>query len=312
MFIGVLSQGDAGTSVPHYWGREIYREIEGLGFDGLFCGERFATYHAPAFDCASLVTAMACATDHIAIGTSAVVTSVRHPSLLAKEFACIDQIAGGRLILGVGIGGDLPSEFHAMGASLQGRGARASESIEIIRRYFRGERFSYHGKYFDLDDVWIDPPAAQPNVPIWYAGRVDAARRRAALQCDGFLTYFSSPAICRHMFSSVREHAERARRELPPGYVWGTIVNLSLGDDRQTALRRGKEYLARNYDNPDLLGEEGDQYVVAGSAADCLEGLLGYAEAGCTHLIFQFVPDPNIRLIDQIRQVAADLLPVLP
>ena len=146
MFIGILSQGDAGTNVPHYWGRETYREIEGLGFDGLFCGERFATYHAPVFDCASLVTAMACATDHISIGTSAVVTSVRHPSLLAKEFACIDQIAGGRLILGVGIGGDLPSEFHAMGARLQGRGARASESIEIIRRYFRGERFSYHGK----------------------------------------------------------------------------------------------------------------------------------------------------------------------
>ena len=227
MFIGILSQGDAGTNVPHYWGRETYREIEGLGFDGLFCGERFATYHAPVFDCASLVTAMACATDHISIGTSAVVTSVRHPSLLAKEFACIDQIAGGRLILGVGIGGDLPSEFHAMGARLQGRGARASESIEIIRRYFRGERFSYHGKYFDLDDVWIDPPAAQANVPIWYAGRVDAARRRAALQCDGFLTYFSSPAICRHMFSSVREHAEGARRELPPG------ARLRLGNYRQ-------------------------------------------------------------------------------
>ena len=312
MFIGVLSQGDPAGNVPHYWGRETYREIEDLGFDGLFTGERFATYYAPVFECVSLVTAMACATERIAIGTSAVVAPVRHPSLLAKEFACIDQIAGGRLILGIGIGGDLPSEFHAMGATLRGRGARTGESIEIIQRYLRGERFSYHGKYFDLEDVWIDPPAAQANVPVWYAGRVDAARRRAARQCDGFLTYFASPAICRHMFSSVHEHAERAGRELPPDYVWGTLVNLSPGKDRQAALRRGKEYLARNYDNPALLSEKGDQYVVAGRPDDCLEGLMGYAEAGCTHLILQFVPDPDVRLIDQIRQVAADLLPALP
>ena len=104
----------------------------------------------------------------------------------------------------------------------------------------------------------------------------------------------------------------RAGFELPPDYVWGTLVNLSPGKDRQAALRRGKEYLARNYDNPALLSEKGDQYVVAGRPDDCLEGLMGYAEAGCTHLILQFVPDPDVRLIDQIRQVAADLLPALP
>ena len=311
MFIGLLSQGDPPTNLSCYWGLETYREIERLGFDGLFTGERFATYYEPAFDCASLVTAMACATERIAVGTAAVVMSMRHPSLLAKEFACIDQIAAGRLILGVGIGGELPSEFKAMGASLRDRGRRASESIEIIRRYLRGERFSYHGKYFDLDDVWIDPPAARPDTPIWYAGRADAARRRAALHCDGFLTYFSSPAICRHMFSSVRTHAEQAGRNVPSDYAWGTIVNLSLGDDRPAAVRRAKEYLARNYDNPALLGEKGDQYVVAGGTDECLEGLQAYADAGCTHLIFSLIPDPKSVLIDQIRRVATELLPAL-
>jgi len=311
MFVGISCEGDPAADLSVYWGQDVYAEIEALGFDGIFTGEHFATYYSPVFDTVSLTTAIACATQSIKIGTACIMTPMRHPSLLAKEFACVDQISNGRLILGLGIGGEIPSEFHAMDVPLRGRGPRTAESIEIVRRYLGGERFSYHGKYFDLDDVWIDPPAAQARVPIWYTGRADPARRRAALLCDGFLTHNASAPVCGHMFAGIREHAERGGRELPADFAWGAMVPVCLGEDRASALQKGKEQLARTYRVEEFVESKYDGYLAAGSAADCVEGLLEFAAAGCTHLVLSVVPERGTPVIESLRRLASDVLPKL-
>ena len=130
MFVGVSCGGE-------WWGLEGFRRVEELGFDGLFSGEHLL-FHRPVWDAVSMCTAMACATERIAIGPAATIAPLRHPTLLAKEFTGVDRISNGRLILTLGVGGDNPKEFEASGVPLERRGRRTTETLEILRRYFSG------------------------------------------------------------------------------------------------------------------------------------------------------------------------------
>src|SRR5438128_832735 len=161
-----------------WWGRETYLGIERLGFDSLWTGEHIV-YHRPILDAVPVVAALAALTTTIRIGPAAILVPLRHPTLLAKELASIDVISGGRLIVTAAAGGDYPKEFEACEIPISERGRRTTEALEMMRRYWSGERFSYQGRHFHAEDVWLDPPpAAAP--PIWVAGRSGAALERAA------------------------------------------------------------------------------------------------------------------------------------
>ena len=164
MFVGISCGGE-------WWGLENYRRVEQLGFDGLFTGEH-VMFHRPTWDAVTMCTAMAAATESIAIGPAATVAPLRHPTLLAKEFTGVDLVSDGRLILCLGVGGDYPKEFEALDVPLERKGRRTQESLEILKLYFSGERFSYEGEIFTLSDVLLEPPPAQPGgPPVWLAGR---------------------------------------------------------------------------------------------------------------------------------------------
>lgn len=304
MFVGVSCRGEL-------WGPDVFRAVEELGFDGLFTGEHLLA-HRPTWDAITMTTAIACATERIAVGPAAAIAPLRHPTLLAKELAGIDRISNGRLVVALGVGGDYPEEFTQAGVPFERRGQRTSETIEILRRYFTGERFSYEGELYRLEDVRLDPPPARPGgPPLWVAGRRDAARRRAALLGDGFLPYMVTPESCRRLFDSVGENAAAARRELGPGYAWGAYVHVSLGDDPDEARRRGDEHLAWRYGDPRLTGELAGRYCVAGRADDVAEGLLGFAEAGCTHLVLALIAPDGTPPLEPLRAVAETVLPAV-
>lgn len=296
MFVGVSCGGEL-------WGADVFRSVEELGFDGLFTGEHLL-FHRPVWDAVTMCTALACATERIAIGPAAAIAPLRHPTLLAKEFTGVDLISGGRLVLALGVGGDNPKEFEASGVPLERRGRRTAETIEILKRYFSGERFSYTGEIFQLEDVWLDPAPARPGgPPIWVAGRRDPTLRRAATLGDGFLPYMVTPESCRRMFATIIDHAAAAGRDLPPGYAWGAYVYLSLGEDPGEARRRGDEHLAWRYDEPRFAGDLAGKYVVAGDAAACAEGLARFREAGCTHLVLSLVRRPGEAPADVLRAI---------
>jgi alkanesulfonate monooxygenase SsuD/methylene tetrahydromethanopterin reductase-like flavin-dependent oxidoreductase (luciferase family) len=282
VFVGVSCGGE-------WWGLEGFRRVEELGFDGLFSGEHLL-FHRPVWDAVSMCTAMACATERIAIGPAATIAPLRHPTLLAKEFTGVDRISNGRLILTLGVGGDNPREFEAAGVPLERRGRRTSETIEILRRYFAGEPFSYSGQIFQLRDVSLDPlPVRGAATPIWVAGRREPTRRRAALLGDGFLPYMVTPESFAGMCGSVREHAEAAGRELPASYAFGAYVYVCLDDDPALARRRADEHLAWRYSEPRFTGELAGKYAVAGAAEDCVAGLQRFVAAGATHLVLSVV-----------------------
>ena len=304
MFVGVSCGGE-------FWGLEAFRRVEELGYDGLFTGEHLI-FHRPVWDSVTMCTAMACATERIAIGPAATIAPLRHPTLLAKEFTGVDRISGGRLILTLGVGGDNAKEFEAAGVPFERLGRRTTEALEILRLYFSGERFSYFGKTYQLEDVWIDPPPVRPGgPPLWVAGRREASLRRAALLGDGFLPYMVTPKRCLAMFDSVRAMAAVEGRELGPGYAWGAYVYVSLGEDDEAARRAGDEHLASRYDEPRFLGDLAGKYVVAGGRDACVEGLVRFAEAGCSHLVLSLVRAEDEPPVERLEAVAATILPEL-
>ena len=283
--------------------------MERLGFDGLFTGEHLL-FHRPVWDAVTMCTAFACATERIAIGPAVVIAPLRHPTVLAKELAGIDRISDGRLVVALGAGGDNPKEFEAAGVPLERLGRRTTEALEILRLYFSGERFSYRGELFELDDVWLDPPPARPGgPPLWVAGRREGARRRAARLGDGFLPYLYTAERCARAFEELRADARAAGRELPLGFAWGAYVYLALGDDPDEARRRADEHLAWRYAEPRFLGDLAGKYAVAGGAEDCAEGLARFVEAGCTHLVLFLVRPEGERPADALARVSGEVLP---
>ena len=158
-----------------WWPTEYFQAAEELEFDAIWTGEHIV-FHRPILDAVPVLAGIAAVTKRILLGPAAILTPLRHPTMLAKELATLDIISGGRLIVVAGVGGDFPKEFEAAGVPMAGRGRRTTETIEIMRKYWTEETFSYEGSVFQLEDVWLTPkPVQAGGPPIWLAGR--SARR---------------------------------------------------------------------------------------------------------------------------------------
>ena len=283
MFVGVSCGGE-------FWGLDGFRRVEELGFDGLFTGEHLL-FHRPVWDAVSMCTAMACATERIAIGPAATIAPLRHPTLLAKEFTGVDRISDGRLILTLGVGGDNPKEFEAAGVPLERRGRRTQETLEILRRYFSGERFSYRGEIFQLERR-LARSAARPGGAAADLGRRaaradpapgGAARRRLPALHDhaGELR----PA-CAAPCGSWPRPADGSCPASTPSPPTSTSVSTRT---RRDARRRADEHLAWRYTSRASRATSPASTRSPAMPRRCAEGLRRFVEAGATHLVLSLV-----------------------
>lgn len=161
---------------------------EACGFEAFFFGEhhqdRDGFLPSPLMLCA----AVAARTRSIRIGTSVLLLPLHHPIQVAEDVATLDIISNGRAVLGVGLGYQ-EADFRAFGVDQSRRVPRFEEAIDIIRRAWTGETFSYHGREFHMDDVQILPrPIQRPGPPIWIGGWVPPAVARAARLGDAWVT----------------------------------------------------------------------------------------------------------------------------
>lgn len=281
-----------------WWGPELFQDIERRGFDSIWTGEHIV-FHRPILDGISVVAGLAAVTERVEIGPAAIMVPLRNPTLLAKELASIDIMSNGRLIVTAGVGGDYPKEFEACGVPHARRGRRTTEMVEVMRKYWTEERFSYHGQAIDLDNVWMEPKPVSPNGPrIWMAGRSKAAMERAARLGDGYMPYMFTAEECADSMRQIREAAERREQPLREGFVLSAFIYVSLQDDRSYARRLAVEDLAWRYNQPfDRLV---DKYCVFGTAEQVREQLQAYVEAGVTHFVLAPVQEKG-----QEREVVA-------
>ncbi|MFI1504627.1 LLM class F420-dependent oxidoreductase [Streptomyces sp. NPDC020597] len=139
------------------------------------------------YDPVATLAHLAAVTTRVRLLSHVAVVGLRHPLVTAKQYATLDHLSGGRLILGVGAG-HVREEFEALGADFERRGTVLDETIDALRAALGPDEFpSHHGKAYDFEGLGQRPRPAQARVPVWVGGSSPAAVRRAALKGDGWL-----------------------------------------------------------------------------------------------------------------------------
>jgi probable F420-dependent oxidoreductase len=172
----------------------LVRLVDDCRYDSLWVGDHIA-FAVAIFDPLLQLAQAAVVSRRLKLGTNVYLVPLRHPVPIAKQAATLDHLSEGRLIFGVGIGGEFPKEFEACGVPLSERGARLSAAIPLLRQLWRGGPVSYSGRHFGaFSEVSMQPPARQPGgPPIWVGGRADAALARAGRLADGWISYVVTP-----------------------------------------------------------------------------------------------------------------------
>jgi len=214
LFTGQLPSGSAQTYAESYRETlELVRLAEALGFDSAWVSEHHGASDGYFPSLLVMLAAFAEATNHIRLGTGVILTPFHDPLRLAEDVATVDQLSGGRLTVGLGLGWR-EEEFRMFGLPVGERLARTAETVGVLRLAASGQRFSFHGSIFDYDDVRVTPPAAQAGgPPIVLGGYADAALRRAGAIGDGHITDAVDLDHIRHALTLMDEGAHDSGKD---------------------------------------------------------------------------------------------------
>jgi len=259
--------------------------IEVLGFDAIFVGDHLS-FHSPYLDPFVVLSIAAAHTSRLRLQTSVLILPLYQPFRLANAAATLDAASGGRLILGVGVGGEGPKDFAAVEVPIAERGRRADEILQILRRLWTEEgEVTFAGKFYRLDGVRLLVRPARPGgPPIWVGGRSPAAIRRAATLGDAWIGIWVSPKRIREERDRIEEMARAAGRaagSVSLGLqVWG-----GLAGSREEARAQVASIMQRSYNLP---LEAFERYVFLGREEDWAQQIHEYAAAGVTR--FNLIP----------------------
>jgi len=283
----------------------LVRLIEELGFESVWSGDH-VSFHNPIYESMTLLATYVGVTSRIKLGTGVYLLALRSAAVAAKMSATLDVLSGGRLIFGVGVGGENPKEFEVCGVPHRERGGRVTEGIDVVRALWRDSPASFDGRFSRFADVSIDPkPVQRPGPPIWIGGRSEAALARAARQGDGWISYVVNAARYAQSVARIRKEAERTGRALD-GFVHAHLAFVTIGRDYEKARETWVRLLSQRYAQD--FGPLAAKYGIIGTASQCAEQLEQFIEAGCTYFVMNPICD-NDDAESQFQQLAGDLLP---
>jgi probable F420-dependent oxidoreductase len=287
--------------------REDLAALEALPIDSIWVGGHVAAPNGSPEVMVALAR-LAALTERVRIGTSILLLPLYPPAIVAKAVADLDRVSGGRVSLGVGIGGEYPAEFQACQIPIGERGPRTDEAIGLIRRFWTGEPVTHDGRFYPIEDVRIHPaPAQAGGPPIIVAGRQPPAMRRAALLGDGWMPYLYSPRRYAASVETITDYATGAGRDLS-GFEWCAFLFVNIDDgDGDTARDETAQFLGGTYSQN--FSEMVTSVAVAGTAAEVTARLQEFVDAGARHLIITTAT--RTRWWPVVRQLTDDVLPAL-
>jgi alkanesulfonate monooxygenase SsuD/methylene tetrahydromethanopterin reductase-like flavin-dependent oxidoreductase (luciferase family) len=224
--------------------RAALEAVAAAGIDRVVMGDHVSFRGGFGVDGLVSVAAMAAAHPSLEVATGVYLLPLRHPVAVARQVATIADLAPGRLVLGVGVGGEDPAELAACGVDPATRGRRMDEALTILRRLLAGEVVSLSGRFFTLEGVRV-LPAPEPPVPILVGGRSDAAVVRAGRLGDGWLAIWVSP----ERFAAAVERAGEAAADAGrAGYPAEHALQVwcGFGDDADAGRRRWRRRWRRS------------------------------------------------------------------
>ncbi|KPI24142.1 MULTISPECIES: LLM class F420-dependent oxidoreductase [unclassified Streptomyces] len=271
---------------------EIARAADRAGFAYVAACDHVAIPHRLAeamstvwYDPVATLAHLAAVTDRVRLLAHVAVVGLRHPLLTAKQYATLDHLSGGRLILGVGAG-HVREEFEALGVDFERRGAVLDETIDALRAALGPDEFpSHHGKSYDFEGLGQRPRPAQARVPLWVGGSSPAAVRRAALKGDGWLPQ-GDP---RDRLAAQIETLRRLRGDDAPLTVGAITEPLYVG----------------------APGWEVGRRTLTGPPEVLAESLRAYGAMGVHQIQVRFRCRSRTELIDQIGLFGAEVGPLL-
>jgi alkanesulfonate monooxygenase SsuD/methylene tetrahydromethanopterin reductase-like flavin-dependent oxidoreductase (luciferase family) len=245
------------------------------GLDFLVVGDHLSFQGGQGFD--GIVSAAFALAAHptLPVLISVYQLALRHPLTVARQLSSIAQVAPGRLVLGVGAGGEDRMEVVNAGVDPTTRGRRLDESIRVLRLLASGEPIDFDGDFFKLQQALV-LPIPSPPMPIVVGGRSGAALRRAAMLGDGWLPMFVSPRRFRDSVERINELAASAGRTPSIGTTLSVWCGLDRDGDRARALLAAS--LEGLYSRP---YEDFRNLTYAGTPTEVAEAMLPYIEAGC-------------------------------
>ena len=283
----------------------LSRQIEGLGYDVLGCGEHVSFHGDTANGLISLSVA-AGATTKIQLMSAITLVPLYPAALLAKMGAALDVASNGRFSLGVGVGGEFPNEFAACGVPVNERGARTDDALEVITRTWSGTDVTYDGRFTKLENFSLKPlPIQKPRPPIWVSGRSEAAMRRAAKYADGWLPYMYTPEQLAESITKIRGYGEDLGRDMS-NFTFGLYIFSAVNEDNERAVAYASDRLSKQYSQD--FSKLVHKFALAGDPAHCQARLREYVDAGAS-LVFVSSACPDDYMDTNLEMIASDLIP---
>jgi alkanesulfonate monooxygenase SsuD/methylene tetrahydromethanopterin reductase-like flavin-dependent oxidoreductase (luciferase family) len=289
-------------------------------FHGVWVGDNLLS--KPRAEAIVTLSAIAARTQRVTLGTICLASfPLRHPILLAIQWASLDLLSRGRTILAVCNGGggqDGPQfthELEAMGVKSSERVGRVIEGIEILRRLWTEARVTHQGKYYQFKDVELLPRPVQQPVPIYLAinpkadrvgeATIDRILRRVAAHADGWQTDATPVETFRQRFDTIRDYAARQGRD--PSTLESCLhLMVNINDDRDQAFHEAETFLRSYYGAGTVSRERAELWLAYGSPAAVIDKIQSYIDAGCTTPVLRFV-SPHIK--DQLQRCIEEVLP---
>lgn len=290
----------------------LARRAESLSYDAVWVGD--SVLAKPRFEPLVTLGAVATATDAIGLGTAVYLPALRHPAHVAHATATLDQLSGGRLSLGVGVGVRPPEreEMEHLGVEYGRRGATLNESLSVVAALWTGEAVEHGGEHYELDGAGIGfEPARAPPIYVASAafdpsdGFPPTIRRRLLAHGDGWLPIATSPDEYAAGLERIREllaAADRPRDTITPAYYLDVVV----ADSRETAVDEARAFYRGYYGEQVAYRSDrssSDEEIGARGLfgpVDTVEtGLREYVEAGVERFVVRFPA------ADQRRQLRA-------
>ncbi len=284
--------------------RKFAVRAEQLGYDSLWLQERIIG-DVNMLEPVTLLSYVAAVTSRIKIGTSVILLPLRNPVQLAKAYATLDVMSNGRAVMGVGLGGGhLGSHEDVFGYTREGRVTRFTEAVEIMKLLWTEPKASFHGRFWNFENVSMEPkPIQKPRPSIIFGGHHENALRRAVKHADGWMGAGSSSsgAFIRES-ARIRQLLKEFKRDAA-SFGFSKRVYLAVDNDEARAERRIRDWFGKRYKNADL----GPRVSIWGSAAKCTEKIQEIVKAGAQRIVF----NPMFDEIEHLESCAREIMPRL-
>jgi alkanesulfonate monooxygenase SsuD/methylene tetrahydromethanopterin reductase-like flavin-dependent oxidoreductase (luciferase family) len=266
---------------------KLAQQVEELGFDSVWVGDSFVTRHR--LEPLTLLGAISMVTKNVTIGTAALTAVLREPKTLAHMMVTLDQLSGGRLKMGLGMGEPLPvnNESDQVTMSYTERIGRVDEAIAAFKAVWQGRDDDLKGAYYNLSELRLQGPPMTPGGPgIWLAsnGKPKAVRRTGTMY-DGWMPVHIDAEQYGRSLQGIRRAAEDAGRD-PDLIVPSLYVNVNIGEDKAAGEAALNEYTTRYYQLPVTTMANYQNYF-GGTEKEMIAFLREYIDAGCRHIVLR-------------------------